>query len=130
MLGPDMTPSWHTPSVYSAASSFRSPYPSSLPINTTLSSDFPFRFSPNLLPSVHTSPHHVLNSHPAIVTHGPKPDCSQEPTTNHRYSSLLSIRKQQLCIQIRTQCNAGNSHRRKCSPLSAVAIKLMRALCK
>ncbi|XP_039967586.1 protein pangolin, isoforms A/H/I/S isoform X6 [Bactrocera tryoni] len=89
MLGPDMTPSWHTPSVYSAASSFRSPYPSSLPINPTLSSDFPFRFPPNLLPSVHTSPHHVLNSHPAIVTSGSKQDCNQEPTTNHRYSRNL-----------------------------------------
>ncbi|XP_069968697.1 protein pangolin, isoforms A/H/I/S isoform X12 [Bactrocera oleae] len=89
MLGPDMTPSWHTPSVYSAASSFRSPYPSSLPINPTLSSDFPFRFPPNLLPSVHTSPHHVLNSHPAIVTSGPKQDCNQEPTANHRYSRNL-----------------------------------------
>ncbi|XP_049315974.1 uncharacterized protein LOC105231504 isoform X15 [Bactrocera dorsalis] len=89
MLGPDMTPSWHTPSVYSAASSFRSPYPSSLPINPTLSSDFPFRFPPNLLPSVHTSPHHVLNSHPTIVKSGPKQDCNQEPTTNHRYSRNL-----------------------------------------
>nr|XP_036218049.1 uncharacterized protein LOC106619378 isoform X2 [Bactrocera oleae] len=89
MLGPDMTPSWHTPSVYSAASSFRSPYPSSLPINPTLSSDFPFRFPPNLLPSVHTSPHHVLNSHPAIVTSGPKQDCNQEPTANYRYSRNL-----------------------------------------
>lgn len=49
-------------------------------------SDFPFRFPPNLLPSVHTSPHHVLNSHPAIVTSGQKQDCNQEPTTNHRYS--------------------------------------------
>lgn len=38
MLSPEMTAaSWHTPSMYSAASGFRSPYPSSLPINTTLS---------------------------------------------------------------------------------------------
>lgn len=35
MLSPEMTAaSWHTPSMYSAASSFRSPYPSSLPINS------------------------------------------------------------------------------------------------
>ncbi|XP_017483833.1 PREDICTED: protein pangolin, isoforms A/H/I/S isoform X4 [Rhagoletis zephyria] len=45
MLGPDMTPSWHTPSVYSAASSFRSPYPSSLPINTTLSRNLDTKIS-------------------------------------------------------------------------------------
>ncbi|KAI8116827.1 isoforms A/H/I/S, Protein pangolin [Lucilia cuprina] len=93
MLSPDMSQvaSWHTPSVYSAASSFRSPYPTSLPINTTLSSDFPFRFSPSLLPSVHTSPHHVLNSHPAIVTSGPKQDCNQDTSANHRYSRLLVV---------------------------------------
>ncbi|XP_067621231.1 protein pangolin, isoforms A/H/I/S [Eurosta solidaginis] len=85
MLGPDMAPSWHTPSVYSAASSFRNPYTSSLPISTTLSSDFPFRFSPNLLPTVHTSPHHVLNPHATMVTSaGPsKQDCHQEPSTSH-----------------------------------------------
>ncbi|XP_037925800.1 protein pangolin, isoforms A/H/I/S isoform X7 [Hermetia illucens] len=86
MLSPDMSQvaSWHTPSVYSAASSFRSPYPSSLPINT---SDFSFRFSPSLLPSVHTPPHHVLNSHPAIVTPGPKQEISQD--VNHRYGRTL-----------------------------------------
>ncbi|XP_055690332.1 protein pangolin, isoforms A/H/I/S isoform X3 [Lutzomyia longipalpis] len=89
MLSPDMSQvaSWHTPSVYSAASGFRSPYPSSLPINTSLSSDFSFRFSPtSLLPSVHTPPHHVLNSHPAIVTPGPKQEVTQD--TNHRYRSV------------------------------------------
>ncbi|XP_055714463.1 protein pangolin, isoforms A/H/I/S isoform X3 [Phlebotomus papatasi] len=94
MLSPDMSQvaSWwrsfrHTPSVYSATSGFRSPYPSSLPINTTLSSDFSFRFSPtSLLPAVHTPPHHVLNSHPAIVTPGPKQEVSQD--TNHRYRSV------------------------------------------
>ena len=35
MLSPEMTAaSWHTPSMYSAATGFRSPYPSSLPINS------------------------------------------------------------------------------------------------
>ncbi|XP_034489834.1 protein pangolin, isoforms A/H/I/S isoform X2 [Drosophila innubila] len=94
MLSPDMSQvaSWHTPSVYSA-SSFRSPYPSSLPINTTLSSDFPFRFSPSLLPSVHATPHHVLNSHPAIVTSSSKQECGiQDTTTNNRYSRNLDIK--------------------------------------
>ncbi|GAB0092096.1 Protein pangolin, isoforms A/H/I/S [Sergentomyia squamirostris] len=94
MLSPDMSQvaSWlhsfrHTPSVYSATSGFRSPYPSSLPINTSLSSDFSFRFSPTtLLPTVHTPPHHVLNSHAAIVTPGPKQDVTQD--TNHRYRSV------------------------------------------
>nr|QFQ59554.1 pangolin [Nephrotoma suturalis] len=83
MLSPDMSQvaSWHTPSVYSATSGFRSPYPSSLPINTSLSSEF-YRFSPSLLPSVHTH-HHVLNSHPAIVTPGPKQEIASE--TNHRF---------------------------------------------
>uniref|UniRef100_A0A1A9ZR46 Uncharacterized protein n=1 Tax=Glossina pallidipes TaxID=7398 RepID=A0A1A9ZR46_GLOPL len=89
MISPEMSQvaSWHTPSVYSAASSFRGPYPSSIPMNTTLSSDFPFRFSPSLLPSVHTSPHHVLNTHPAIVTTA-KQDCNNQesPSTNHRFS--------------------------------------------
>ncbi|XP_034670641.1 protein pangolin, isoforms A/H/I/S isoform X6 [Drosophila subobscura] len=91
MLSPDMTQvaSWHTPSVYSA-SSFRTPYPTSIPINTTLSSDFPFRFSPSLLPSVHATSHHVLNSHPAIVGASSKQDCgSQDPTTNNRYPRNL-----------------------------------------
>lgn len=38
MLSPEMTAaSWHTPSMYSAASGFRGPYPTSLPINTSLS---------------------------------------------------------------------------------------------
>ncbi|XP_017853641.1 protein pangolin, isoforms A/H/I/S isoform X8 [Drosophila busckii] len=91
MLSPDMSQvaSWHTPSVYSS-SSFRTPYPSTLPISTTLSSDFPFSFSPNLLPSVHASPHHVLNSHPSIVASSSKQDCSvQDITTNNRYSRNL-----------------------------------------
>ncbi|XP_031621997.1 protein pangolin, isoforms A/H/I/S isoform X5 [Contarinia nasturtii] len=85
MLSPDMSQvaSWHTPTVYSTASGFRSSYPTTLPINTSLPSDFPFRFSPGLLPSVHTSHHHVLNSHPAIVTPGPKQDIVQD--LNHRY---------------------------------------------
>ncbi|XP_034139404.1 protein pangolin, isoforms A/H/I/S isoform X3 [Drosophila guanche] len=91
MLSPDMSQvaSWHTPSVYSA-SSFRTPYPTSIPINTTLSSDFPFRFSPSLLPSVHATSHHVLNSHPSIVGASSKQDCgSQDPTTNNRYPRNL-----------------------------------------
>ncbi len=51
--------------------------------NIPIFSDFSFRFSPSLLPSVHSSPHHVLNSHPAIVTPGPKQDIGQD--SNHRY---------------------------------------------
>jgi transcription factor 7-like 2 len=90
MLSPDMSQvaSWHTPSVYSAATGYRSPYPSSLPINSSLSSDF-YRFSPSLLPSVHT--HHVLNSHPAIVTPGPKQEIG--PETNHRYGRTPNDQK-------------------------------------
>ncbi|XP_054091478.1 protein pangolin, isoforms A/H/I/S isoform X8 [Zeugodacus cucurbitae] len=131
MLGPDMTPSWHTPSVYSAASSFRSPYPSSLPINTTLSSDFPFRFPPNLLPSVHTSPHHVLNSHPAIVTSGPKQDCNQEPASNHRYSRNLDS-KISTANQQGNECKDNSNEKKKPhikKPLNAFMLymKEMRA---
>uniref|UniRef100_A0A182QL15 CTNNB1 binding N-teminal domain-containing protein n=1 Tax=Anopheles farauti TaxID=69004 RepID=A0A182QL15_9DIPT len=79
MLSPDMLPvgpSWHTPSLYSPAAGFRSPYPSSLQIYTSLPSDF-YRYSPTLLPpSIHPS-HPVLNSgHPAIITPGPKQDIS------------------------------------------------------
>lgn len=70
----------HTPSVYSAASGFRSPYQTTLPISTTLNNDF-YRFSPGLLPSVH-SHHHVLN-HSAIVTPGPKQEIGSDG--NHRY---------------------------------------------
>ncbi|XP_044316543.1 protein pangolin, isoforms A/H/I/S isoform X9 [Drosophila rhopaloa] len=94
MLSSDMSQvaSWHTPSVYSA-SSFRTPYPSSLPINTTLSSDFPFRFSPSLLPSVHATSHHVLNAHSAIVGVSSKPDCgAQDTTTNNRYPRNLDTK--------------------------------------
>ncbi|XP_037710889.1 protein pangolin, isoforms A/H/I/S isoform X7 [Drosophila subpulchrella] len=94
MLSSDMSQvaSWHTPSVYSA-SSFRTPYPSSLPINTTLSSDFPFRFSPSLLPSVHATSHHVLNAHSAIVGVNSKQECGvQDTTTNNRYPRNLDTK--------------------------------------
>ncbi|XP_044779448.1 protein pangolin, isoforms A/H/I/S isoform X18 [Drosophila simulans] len=93
MLSSDMSQvaSWHTPSVYSA-SSFRTPYPSSLPINTTLASDFPFRFSPSLLPSVHATSHHVINAHTAIVGVSSKQECGvQDPTTN-RYPRNLEAK--------------------------------------
>ncbi|XP_065370835.1 protein pangolin, isoforms A/H/I/S isoform X2 [Calliphora vicina] len=133
MLSPDMSQvaSWHTPSVYSAASSFRSPYPSSLPINTTLSSDFPFRFSPSLLPSVHTSPHHVLNSHPAIVTSGPKQECNQDTSANHRYSRNLD-NKNSSNLQGNDNCKDNSSEKKKPhikKPLNAFMLymKEMRA---
>ncbi|KAM7341407.1 transcription factor pangolin isoform 10-T11 [Cochliomyia hominivorax] len=133
MLSPDMSQvaSWHTPSVYSAASSFRSPYPTSLPINTTLSSDFPFRFSPSLLPSVHTSPHHVLNSHPAIVTSGTKQDCNQDTTANHRYSRNLD-NKNSTNLQGNDNCKDNTSEKKKPhikKPLNAFMLymKEMRA---
>ncbi|KQS21525.1 uncharacterized protein Dere_GG16376, isoform D [Drosophila erecta] len=94
MLSSDMSQvaSWHTPSVYSA-SSFRTPYPSSLPINTTIASDFPFRFSPSLLPSVHATSHHVINAHAAIVGVSSKQECGvQDPTTNNRYPRNLETK--------------------------------------
>ncbi|XP_061388859.1 protein pangolin, isoforms A/H/I/S-like [Musca vetustissima] len=51
--------SWHTPSAYSAAS-FRTTYHT--PLSNEISNDFSFRFSPNLLAPVHTSPYHVIGS--------------------------------------------------------------------
>ncbi|XP_070138582.1 protein pangolin, isoforms A/H/I/S isoform X2 [Drosophila bipectinata] len=93
MLSSDISQvaSWHTPSVYSA-SSFRTPYPSSLPINSTLSSDFPFRFSPSLLPSVHATSHHVLNTHPSIMGASSKQDSVAQDTTNSRFSRNLDTK--------------------------------------
>ena len=54
-------PSWHSPSMYSTAPSFRNSYPSSLQIYTTLASDLYSRYqsSQSLLNSVHS--HNVLN---------------------------------------------------------------------
>ncbi|CAH2099104.1 unnamed protein product [Euphydryas editha] len=54
MLSPEMSQvaaSWHTPSMYpisSAASGFRSPYPTSLPITSSSLSSELYRFSPTL----------------------------------------------------------------------------------
>ncbi|KPI97458.1 Protein pangolin, isoforms A/H/I [Papilio xuthus] len=54
MLSPEMSQvaaSWHTPSMYpisSAASGFRSPYPTSLPISSSSLSSELYRFSPTL----------------------------------------------------------------------------------
>lgn len=84
MLSPDMplvASSWHTPSMYSPATGFRNPYPASLQIYTSLPSDF-YRYSPSLLPSVHSHP--MLNSHPAIITPGPKQDI---PGQDSRFGS-------------------------------------------
>lgn len=61
----------------------------SLFVSFILRSDFSFRFSPGILPGVHSSHHHVLNSHPAIVTPGPKQDIGQD--LNHRYSRLVLV---------------------------------------
>ncbi|XP_058466877.1 protein pangolin, isoforms A/H/I/S-like [Malaya genurostris] len=88
MLSPDMplvASSWHTPSMYGPAAGFRNPYPASLQIYTSLPSDF-YRYSPGLLPSVHTHP--MLNPHHAIITPGPKQDISSQDTS--RYSSSRS----------------------------------------
>ncbi|XP_013100679.1 protein pangolin, isoforms A/H/I/S [Stomoxys calcitrans] len=94
MISPDMSQvaTWHTPSVYSAASSFRNPYPTSLPINSTLSSDFSFRFSPNLLPSVHTSQHHMLNAHSTASASGSKQDGNNDTAGTHRFLKNMESR--------------------------------------
>ncbi|XP_055533822.1 protein pangolin, isoforms A/H/I/S-like [Wyeomyia smithii] len=85
MLSPDMplvASSWHTPSMYGPAAGFRNPYPASLQIYTSLPSDF-YRYSPGLLPSVHSHP--MLNPHHAIITPGPKQDLSGPDSS--RYGS-------------------------------------------
>lgn len=115
--------SWHTPSMYSAASGFRGPYPTSLPINTSLSRYsfvlylqvffswkswhvhdnelylFHNRFSPtSLLPSVH--PHHVLNSHHHLSLGSKQSESSHETNNkfqrwvkNYNYMKLSSQRQ-------------------------------------
>uniref|UniRef100_U5ENY3 dTCF n=1 Tax=Corethrella appendiculata TaxID=1370023 RepID=U5ENY3_9DIPT len=131
MLSPDMSQvaaSWHTPSMYSAASGFRSPYPSSLPINTTLPSDF-YRFSPTLLPAVHT--HHVLNSHPAIVTPGPKQEISPHESNNKYSRTNMDQKNQSSTIQQDSKDNAANDKKKPHikKPLNAFMLymKEMRA---
>ncbi|XP_032311732.1 protein pangolin, isoforms A/H/I/S isoform X3 [Drosophila ananassae] len=70
------------------------PYPMlSSDISQVASCDFPFRFSPSLLPSVHATSHHVLNSHPAIMGASSKQDNgAQETATNSRYSRNLETK--------------------------------------
>ncbi|XP_041983574.1 protein pangolin, isoforms A/H/I/S isoform X2 [Aricia agestis] len=74
MLSPEMSQvaaSWHTPSMYpisSAASGFRSPYPTSLPISTTSLSSELYRFSPTLGGGL------GLGLGPALVPPPPKSD--------------------------------------------------------
>lgn len=70
-------PSWHTPSMYSTAPSFRNTYPSSLQIYTTLASDLYSRYqSSSLLNSVHS--HNVLNQ--------VKQEISPSKEISHNYS--------------------------------------------
>ncbi|XP_059226295.1 protein pangolin, isoforms A/H/I/S-like [Stomoxys calcitrans] len=78
LLSPEISQvtSWHTSSAYSSASSFRSTYCPTLP--NELTSEFPFRFSPSILPSVHTSPYHVINSHQTVVPPLSKQNASNE----------------------------------------------------
>ncbi|XP_037966115.2 protein pangolin, isoforms A/H/I/S isoform X3 [Plutella xylostella] len=90
MLSPEMSQvaaSWHTPSMYpisSAASGFRSPYPTSLPItSSSLSSSFVtselYRFSPTLGGGL------GLGLGPALV---PPPPSKAELESHQRYARL------------------------------------------
>ncbi|XP_058171656.1 protein pangolin, isoforms A/H/I/S-like isoform X2 [Anopheles ziemanni] len=67
-------PSWHTPSMYSTAPSFRNSYPSSLQIYTTLASDLYSRYqsSQSLLNSVH--------SHASVLNQSLQQQVKQEAT--------------------------------------------------
>lgn len=132
MISPDMSQvaTWHTPSVYSATSSFRSPYPTSLPINSTLSNDFSFRFSPSLLPSVHTSQHHMMGTHPAIASSGPKQDCNSDNSLNQRFAKNMD--KMTKSALIHDNCKDNSAEKKKPhikKPLNAFMLymKEMRA---
>ncbi|XP_077289650.1 transcription factor pangolin isoform X2 [Arctopsyche grandis] len=112
MLGPEMSQvaaSWHTPSMYpisSAASGFRSPYPTSLPITSSSLTSELYRFSPGLIAAgAHPlSPHplHPLAAHPHPHSHHGPPhplahphgsskgsDLPSSDLLNHRYSRGL-----------------------------------------
>ncbi|OWR48993.1 hypothetical protein KGM_208615 [Danaus plexippus plexippus] len=82
MLSPEMSQvaSWHTPSMYpisSAASGFRSPYPTTLPISTSSLSSELYRFSPTLGGSL------GLGLSPALV---PPPPSKSDLFTHHSRS--------------------------------------------
>ncbi|XP_075165463.1 protein pangolin, isoforms A/H/I/S-like [Haematobia irritans] len=133
MITPDMTQvaTWHTPSVYSATSSFRSPYPTSLPINSTLSGDFSFRFSPSLLPSVHTSQQLMLNTHHTTTASSPKQDGNSDTSTNNRFLKTDNS-KHVRGIQSYDNCKDNSSEKKKPhikKPLNAFMLymKEMRA---
>ncbi|XP_068624823.1 protein pangolin, isoforms A/H/I/S isoform X3 [Battus philenor] len=85
MLSPEMSQvaaSWHTPSMYpisSAASGFRSPYPTSLPISSSSLSSELYRFSPTLGGGL------GLGLSPALV---PAPPSKVDIFTHHSRSQV------------------------------------------
>ncbi|XP_075987351.1 transcription factor pangolin isoform X10 [Anticarsia gemmatalis] len=87
MLSPEMSQvaaSWHTPSMYpisSAASGFRSPYPTSLPITSSSLSSELYRFSPTLGGGL------GLGLGPALVP--PPPSKSDLDSHHSRYARSL-----------------------------------------
>ncbi|KAI5636458.1 HMG (high mobility group) box domain-containing protein [Phthorimaea operculella] len=88
MLSPEMSQvaaSWHTPSMYpitSAASGFRSPYPTTLPITSSSLSSELYRFSPTLGGGL------GLGLGPALV--GPPPPSKADLESHHqRYARSL-----------------------------------------
>lgn len=87
MLSPEMSQvaaSWHTPSMYpisSAASGFRSPYPTSLPITSSSLSSELYRFSPTLGGGL------GLGLGPALVH--PPPSKSDLDSHHSRYARSL-----------------------------------------
>ncbi|KAJ8707395.1 hypothetical protein PYW08_010647 [Mythimna loreyi] len=87
MLSPEMSQvaaSWHTPSMYpisSAASGFRSPYPTSLPISSSSLSSELYRFSPTLGGGL------GLGLGPALVP--PPPSKSDLDSHHSRYARSL-----------------------------------------
>ncbi|XP_044735883.1 protein pangolin, isoforms A/H/I/S isoform X2 [Chrysoperla carnea] len=120
MLSPEMSQvaSWHTPSMYpisTAATGFRSPYPTSLPIpSSSLPSDF-YRFSPGLMPPhPGLSPHsHPLASHPAIVTPGPKQDLPHTTDHNHRYARSSMDQKNSSSADNKNNQDGNNANDKK-----------------
>lgn len=98
MLGPDLSQvaPWHPPPAYATAPTFPLPFHHHTPTATTtgLPSDLSFRFSPNILNSIHRPPHSMIDpQHYASATPCPKTDYNQEISVTHRKATKNVQRK-------------------------------------
>ncbi|XP_022123522.1 protein pangolin, isoforms A/H/I/S isoform X3 [Pieris napi] len=126
MLSPEMSQvaaSWHTPSMYpisSAASGFRSPYPTSLPISTSSLSSELYRFSPTLGGGL------GLGLGPALV---PPPPSKSDLFTHHSRSQEKSSSSDKSSEQSSNNSKEQNKKPHIKKPLNAFMLymKEMRA---